>query len=343
MGTKSSVLLDSPEIMEGIGPLRSAALTQAGITTIAAMIGAGVGKVRSICPDAGESEVRRWLCAAALLRIKGMTPALADALARAQVCSSASVADAKLKDLEDAVKAAYAGSRAVKIPSIYDLAAVQQAAWKVCEKGMMAGRILTSTGAPLAQVRVDIGSQEALTNDAGWVAFDAVPVGKVKLQIYPQGRSVAMQPPPLDVSPDGLAGPVVVRIASLGKPEQFARREIDGYPVFITKASILRAAWREIGDLPEGDLLQVRDLDKNGVFRLLSLYKERQGTVITVFRTKAGAADLPAGTKPGDIVTVAGGRLQSTKLTVEGVSAVKREKTEALGRRTSRRVVRLAL
>jgi Domain of unknown function (DUF4332) len=159
----ASFLLSSPAVIEGIGPARADALKASGIETIAEMFAAGARRVHQMLPRTGPRQVGSWFVAAQLLRVDDMTPNLAEALVDAGIRSVPQLAEAGLRTVELAVDRALNDGKLQEKPSLYNLAGLQRDAWRVRERGMLAGRILTPDGNPIAGAEVRAGRYETVT------------------------------------------------------------------------------------------------------------------------------------------------------------------------------------
>src|SRR5438034_8594044 len=130
-------LLESPEIIQGIGPAFEVRLAEADIGNIGTMFRAGPAKVHATCPGSGKKQVGNWFCSAALLQIRGMTPITAGLLVSAGFRSIRSVAETRLQSLESKLNTADLDHPA----DVYALATLQQAASTALDRGLMIGRI----------------------------------------------------------------------------------------------------------------------------------------------------------------------------------------------------------
>ena len=345
-----SFLLSSPETIEGVGAARGAALAAAGIKTIAEFFRAGPRKVHALCPNATAREVGEWICQATLYRVKGVTPDLAEALVKAGIRSVGRLASAELADVEAAVVKARASDRPSlslsMAPTVYNLARIQQAAWKLEGSGMVVGRLLQQRGGqPIRGALVALGEQDTTTDDQGWYAFEKVAAGLARVRISIEGRPFPLELKPREVAAGKLTGPIVLHIAPApsGRPPLPVIREIDGSLIANSKATRVQLQWKALEDLPEGTCLLVRHFGKDGLARLLSFYKEQVGRVIYVTRARAKPEELPPGAKVGDVLRRAGGRLEATSLTPADVAAQKRSKWESAAPRRARRVLKVKL
>jgi hypothetical protein len=342
---KPSFLLLPPEEIEGIGPARAEALRAKGITTIAEMFGAGAPRVHALCPTAGKAEVGEWFCKAMLLRVPGVTSDLADALVKGGTRSVSKLAAADLADLEAAVthsRSAPGGLRSTV--TLYELAGLQKAAWKLQGFGMLAGRLRHRNGQPVQGAVVNIGAREAATGSNGWYAFDKVDIGEIHIRIRLRTRPLPLEMPAVEVRDGKLTGPLLHRLTTSPEAEFNlpVMREMDGHPIAFRRGSRLELVTRPLEEFADGSLLQVRHLGKDGYARLLCFYKERLGNLIYIPRARVKTADLPQGAVDGSMLRYTSGKLELTDLTRRNVAALKRRQWEDTAPGATRRVVHLS-
>src|SRR5215471_4579811 len=179
--SEQNFLLKSPDVIEGIGPERVRKLKDAGIETIADMFAARAPRVLRLLGNIGPPQVGNWFCAAALMRVEGVTPDIAEVLVDQGIRTVSKLADVGLQTLENALKTGVDAGKISAAPSIYKLADIQRDAWRAGDRGMVAGRILDDQQAPISGAHVQVGSFEMDTNGAGRYAFDSIPQGQVNI------------------------------------------------------------------------------------------------------------------------------------------------------------------
>ncbi len=306
-------LLESTEIIEGIGSVQQARLDAEGIGNIGAMFRAGPAKVRHTCDGSGKRQVGNWFCAAALLRIKGMTPDLAEWFVRSGVRSVRSLAERPLQAVETALLATEPG-RAL---DVYTLAALQQSALQRQEHGLLFGRVLTRDGDPFPGITVDIEGFECVTNTEGWFAFDSIPARTYDPRIALSSWPLPLRLHALSVSAGRLHGPVIVRAPRVDAAASFLpaeKRELDGHRIVNTRSTTVRLDDRELADFLPDTLFEVRSLPRNRA-RLLSLYLVKRGFTILVQRAEVSQSMLPTGATNGNVLRWDGHALALTDLT----------------------------
>jgi hypothetical protein len=164
-----SFLLQSPSVIQGIGPAYASRLLQTGISNIGQMFRAGPAAVHKCCPDAGAKQVGSWLCAASLLRVPGIDPEAAEHLVKADIRSVRQLGSISLRDLANKVEAVQ-GSAA----DPYELADMQDNARQFLDRGLFFGQVQYADGSPAVGATIDLGAVEAVADSAGWFAFDAL-------------------------------------------------------------------------------------------------------------------------------------------------------------------------
>lgn len=324
----ASFLLSSPAVIEGIGPARADALKAVGIETIAGMFAAGARRVQQLLPRTGPRQVGSWFVAAQLLRVEELTPNLAEALVDAGIRSVPQLAEAGLRTVELAVDRALDAGKMQEKPSLYNLAGLQRDAWHVRERGMLAGRVLTPDGDPIAGAEVRAGRYETMTDDQGRYAFHRLPAGDVQPMIEIPTRVAGVVASRRVIEPGKLAGPITHKIAREAPPgfNRAVFNESDGHVVVNTANTLFRQTTLPLNDFSSGTYFLVRQVRDDGRVRLLSLYKVRVGRTVYIQRAWAAAAEVPAGTQVGNILLLDNGMLQATSLTVSDVTRLKRER-----------------
>jgi Carboxypeptidase regulatory-like domain/Domain of unknown function (DUF4332) len=338
-----SFLLSSPEIIQGIGPERARLLKDAAIGAIADMFAARAPRVHKLLGDVSAREVGNWFCAATLLRVEGMTPAIAAVLVDAGLRSVSKVAEAGLQTLERAIKAGVDAGHVPSLPSLYKLADLQQEAWRARDRGMVAGQVQDNARAPIAGAKVKLGPYSTTTDDGGRYAFDGVPEGKFSTVITGAGRPGPLSVAPLTVIAGKLTGPVTHRIPP-ATPTTFSPPtvdEFDGELIVNTARTSTQLDSLELDKFRDGAYFLTREIRSDGRAQLLSFYKRRIGTTIHIDRVLVAPADLPANTKVGDVLLLSSGHLQQTSLTPSDVAQLKREKWEQTHPATQRRVIKI--
>ena len=186
--TRDSFLVESPEVIEGIGPKRGQSLSEAGISNIAQLFTKNPAVAHAAMPELSHQQVANLYRAAVLLRINDMTADLAEAFVDAGVKSVEKVAESGLQTLERAVKEAADKGKISDTPSLYRLAGYQRDAWRARDKGMVAGRLTATNGDPIPDIEVTLAGDTTQTGDDGWYGFDRVPEGNHTLKIFWSGR-----------------------------------------------------------------------------------------------------------------------------------------------------------
>jgi hypothetical protein len=331
-------LLESPSVIEGIGPQHTKALAGAGVETIADLFAARARKVARLLPGLSHAQVGALFCAATLLRVEGVTPDLAEAFVAAGIRSVASLADAGLQTLENAARTARAANRLHEDFSLYRLSELQRNAWRTRDAGMLAGRVLDKTGQPIDGAVISIGRQKMTTDTTGRYAFDRVPAGRVDTEIQLPGRARALHLAPRQIEAARLLGPIVHTVGD--PPAQplavVALDELDGVLIAPSAHTDSREVTLPLGEFRQGTHFLLREISGNTA-RLLSLYKKRRDDVILIDRLQVPTSELPAGAKTGDVLILDSGKLVATGLTPAAVGSAKwdtwRQTTETRTRR----------
>jgi hypothetical protein len=341
--SEPNFLLKSPDIIQGIGPQRAQALKSASISTIAEMFAARAARVHQLLSGTSTRQVGKWFCAATLFRVDGMTPDFAEVLVEAGIRSVGKLADAGLQTLETAFNDGVAAGRISSAPSLYQIAELQREAWRVRDRGMVAGVIQNDAQAPIAGAKVKLGSYSATTDNDGRYAFGAVPEGQFSTAVIISGRPNPLGLGKLKVRAGKLTGPVKSKIppapANIPPPRTFD--EFDGELIVNTARTSTQLDTLALNAFRDGTYFLTREIGSNGQAQLLNLFKRRIGTTIYIDRAVAQPADLPANTAVGDVLLLSGGHLQKTTFSTADVSRLKREKRQQVHPATQRRVIRI--
>ena len=332
-------LLESPEIIQGIGPAYGERLAEAGIGNIGMMFRAGPAKVHVTCTGSGKKQVGNWFCSAALLRIHGMTPNTAELLVRAGIRSVRKVARTRLETLESELNTADPDHPA----DVYALARLQQSASEALDRGLLIGRILTKGGDPVPAAKVSVGEFDAQTDQDGWFGFDQLPARTYKPCVYPGGRPQPLRLQEARIEAGRLYGPVVVKVPDAGARPDFAVREtceLDGNRIVNTRSTLTKLKDKPLAEFRPGTLFEVRKVTR-GKANLLSLYLVKLGFTIFVERADAAAADLPPGSEIGNILLWNDSKLELTNYTRQQVTERKRDAAKA--NRTRRSFFRISI
>ncbi len=341
MARNTGFLLQSPEVLDGIGAARSVALAEAGIRTIAELLRAGPRRVHSLSRNSSKRQVGGWFCAAQLLRVPGVAPQLAKALVEGGIRTIASLADTRLETIEGITRDAADASRLIALPTVYELAAIQREASMLLDTGIAAGRLLDGAGEPLADILVDAGSQETRSDAAGRWSFERLPVRELRLRVtLPDRPSFTLGR--WRIRAAKLLGPLTHRIP-LFPDGPFVLRvvhELDGNIVVPAGASPPRLHDRALAEFRDGTHFEVRQTLRGGKVRLVSLWRVRVGQEIHIERTEVVLAALPPGVGERSVVLLESGRLIATDLDRAGVAGLKRERWRAANPPRSRHILR---
>jgi len=315
--------------IEGIGKAYARALLDGGLETVGDLLRSSSEEIEVLVEKAGKKRIAGWIGAGRLLRVSGMTPDRAEALIRGGIETLAELSNARLERVEQAFEKAVAEGRMRESLSLYDMAALQQAAWKTRDTGSLEGRLVdraSGKGIPAAEMRA--GSKKATTDEQGRFYFAALPEGELWLRYEVAGQDDGAVP--LMVEKEMANGPVTIRIEPPAgdqlAPEELHER--DGMLVGPGGCSRLELVSCELEALPSPTLLQVRRVEK-GSCRLLHLYRRQQGRRVIADRVEVPCERLPAGAKVGDVVEYTDGRFEKTELTLRDVA--KRRLDAAVG------------
>lgn len=326
-----SFLRLSPLVIEGIGETWAGRLAEVGVATIADLLRAGPDGLRRRLPTLRLTTATAWVEAARLLQVEGVDPDVAEALTRAGIGSVRELGDASLRTVERALKVAHEERRIREVPSLYELAAMQCAAARLVDTGMVGGRVLDrATGAPMAGVEVRAGRHATTTDEVGTFYLLGVRDG-------PQALVGALEEwPVFDARVEVHAarlGPALEIRAPRPDPSRYTpRREIDGAYVIPSIGSRLRIVTRTLDAVPEGAHLVVQEITRSGRARLVNLYRTRVGPMVFVDRVYVEAARLPEGTRVKSVLLWSGGALHPTDLTSFDVAMRKLERLLPAGR-----------
>jgi len=318
-------LLQSPEVIEGIGPARAEDLAEAGIHTIADMFAARVQRVHELCANTSPEQVASWFCAAMLLRADGVTANFSEAFVNAGIRSIPQLAEAGLQTVERAAKRAVEKRQMAEMPSLYKLAALQREAWRARTRGMIAGRVLDPDGNPIAGVEIEVGRYDVVTDDLGRYAFDAIPEGETNIRFTIPGHwpytSAA-----LTITAGKMAGPLVHRLRAVpDTPIDIELDEMDGDLIVHTEPMRNRLRIKPLAEFRDGAHFLVRKIRDNGSARLLNLFKRRSRMEVIIERADVDAGDLPANTQVANILILESGALRSTDMTAAEVGELKHQ------------------
>jgi hypothetical protein len=341
MSGQRSILISSPELIEGIGPQRAAALREVGIETIADMLRAGPARVHKACPGSAAREVGQWFCAAVLMRVQGVDADLADVLVRAGIRSLTKLREAQLQDLETIVTTSEHARRLRHPVTVYQLSTVQRRAWELQDKGMLAGRLLGESG-PLKDVQVEIGSRRTRTDDAGRFGFDQLAPGSGRLEVLLPGRTREIRLARCEVIAGKLTGPLKIVLPKANAPEPpiVARHEAEGCLIIPRRGLTPRLATLPLEQFRDKTYFEVRRTNAAGKVVLLALSKVLAGTVIWIQRAEVLPVRLPLEAAPGRILLWSGGQLTLTDLTRKEVAKLRLNDWRARRERTERTVMR---
>lgn len=323
-----SFLLRPPSILVGLDSGRVDRLRNAGITNIALLFDRGPRDAHRALAGTTAHQIGDLFCAAMLLRVSGVTPALAAALVAGSVRSVARIAAVELQVLEQLVAAAHDTGTLDDEPTLYELATLQQAASRVMITGMVTGRVLgrvpdgsADDPAPIADATVTFAGESTESDDKGWFALNRVPVGRNRLSVELPDKRDRFHARPVDIVAGKLARLAVVNVPSAARDlASNARRESEGFLIVNRAGFAHRLVDRELAEFTVNSYFLVRQIPSTGPARLVCFDKVRFGSTIFIERTRVPVTMLPDQTPIGAVLQWDGNALQPTTLSPADVN-----------------------
>lgn len=320
------VFRQPPSVIQGIGEVYAAALTNAKVTTLAQMLRLSPEHVQRRVPAASMRQVKSWFAAAWLLRVEGVDPDIAEALVEAGINSVNDLADAGLQTLERAMSTAVERNKLQSAPSLYRLAEVQRSASRLRSTGSIHGTVTNfATGEPVAGAVLSSSNHRTETDADGYFELHGIASGKASVSIKSGLRGAS--PYPVFVKTDHLVGPIKVKIAASAARKREAVRESDGAFISPGRTTTVTLITRSIEEMPNDTYLRVREISESGAVRLLHLSRTRIGPEIQAERVEVKATSLPKGANVGHILHYQDGVLQLTDMTLRDIALQKLERT----------------
>lgn len=320
------IFRQSPSVVEGIGEAHASTLHAAGITTLSEMLRRTPEQIERLVPRASLTQIRGWFAAAWLLRVEGVTPDIAEALVAAGITGASALANAGLQTVERAIADAVAKKTLHSAPSLYKLAALQRSADGFRSTGGVYGKATNlTTGAPLAGVVISSGDHRTETDADGYFELRSVAAGRASLTVSSDRRRSTCA---FFIKTEQMIGPLTLKITERAPAKAVTPvREADGAFVSPGRSKSVTLIDRKLEDMPNGTYLRVREISESGSVRLLHLFKTRVGREIQGDVVIIEKAQLPAGTKVGDILQYQDKALKLTKLSLRDVATQKLQNT----------------
>lgn len=294
-------LKSPPELIEGIGPSRKAALAAGGIVDLEGLLRTDVGRIKELVPDASVEQIEDWLRATVLLQLDHVDADVAEALVRAGLGWVDRIADVALSTVVQALDDAAAAGKIAEVPSAARIAALHADAVRRRSTGLVVGRIMAEDwSAPVPDAVVRVETRWTRSDEAGWFQLSGVPEGTRKLSINLDGRAPVRFSVPVvagRLSPfrgfsfGGAATPT-------GTPRTI--REFDGDLIVLTPSVEPRLTTVALDDVPTPTFFLVRHLYQDGRVRLLHHFATQVGVELRVERVVVPGDRLPPGATVGD-------------------------------------------
>ncbi len=304
-------LLESPKILTNVGAKQARELARLGVKNLA-MLATCHGKYSD-----GPAALEKLRAQARLLMLDGMPVSVTQVLVENGYASVAALARAKLRDLVEK----FAHARLRNAPSVYEIAELQQQAWRHESAGVLVLRVLTPRGVALRNVQVRVAGREGKTDRNGWVVLDRVPAGLRRAELIPEGV-VAGFGAPCRVTKGEVCGPVTARIPSTRKTLAFfkPRRQSEGGTVTNRGVRAVRIRTVDLAKIKDNAWLTVRPPLHDGRIPLVSLDKTRIGFELFIDRVVVEKKQVPPGAVTGQLLQLKRGRLIQSSLSAADVT-----------------------
>jgi hypothetical protein len=316
---ENELLMHAPHVIEGIGPARAQALEAGGVKTFADMLSRGPRAVYNMLSGISPKQVSNWYVAIQLMLVDGVTPDVAEALIEGEVYSIERLADMGLQTFERIIARGSDEGKIKDVPSIYGLAAIQREAAKSKDTGFIIGKVLLAEDSlPFSGITVSAERMKTITDEQGFFGFSGLPLRKIKICFeLPEIKRIP-------VFTKCLPGPYVpmnlYKFPSI--PEAAPPRVVDeanGGFVWLSKDSTLKWADRNLDEIPEDALLQVRHFYQEDRVRLIHLSKKKVGDELVCERVYLKKDQVPTA-QIGSILRYRNGVLTETGLRLEDVA-----------------------
>ena len=312
----------SPRIIQGIGANFEARLHEAGITTIAHLLTYKAAAIQGIVVNASLRLVQEWLTAAQFLQLEGVTPQIAEVLIEDGIDSVNKLAEAELATVETVLMAAYDERHLIQLPSLYEMAAIQQGAWRARDTGTVYGWLLDAEGNPLADVLLKVGLVQFTTTDTGYFELVGLPEGNQSITVPLDTFTFVI---PVLVKAARVTGPVTIQLSE--EPDEAFEtpvfHEHNGGLIVLGEGSKLRVVTVDLSELPDNTYIQVRYFRKDGQVRMLHMYRAQVGRETLAERVYVHEDDLPRDIDVGDVLHYVDGGFERTDLTPRDVAWMK--------------------
>ena len=275
----------SVESLLGIGEVYSGQLARIGIKTTNDIIVFGPRAIwNRLDQSLSSALIDKWHAMTLLMQIKGIGPEEAFVLSESDRNAWHTLDDTSPERIQDIFENNDDG---YAVPSTAEIARWQREAVKLQYTGMIAGRILDADKKPVVGARLIVGKVDTHSDESGSYVLSGIPFWEKELEVQAQGyyrfetqltlNSDALQR--LDIklasSPQGWSHPARV---SEWEGQMISAQKNDKY----VKVNV------PLEELPVGTPLAEyhRGKYKDGLVRLVSLFKIREGNRILFFRTK---------------------------------------------------------
>ena len=314
-------LFDSPELLEGIGPAHAKALAGGGIATIGDLLRRDDVAVERLVRTSLE-QVRGWQAAGRLLRVDGVDPDIAEALAAGGIASATDLARTPRSSVEAALAAAVAARRLPAVPDAAALDALLQDAARKSGTGMVFGALHDTEGTPLEGTEVVLDDRSTKADAAGRFTHAAAPAGLSPLRVVLEGRPDYLTR--VAVTSERVAPRLDIHLspgADVTEPAVVDER--DGKIVTLSSRGRVRVVTRDLSDVPDDTFLLLHDFGRGGKARLLHLYRRRVGWDVEVDRIWVEPEQLPEGAAIDDVLLYEGGLLSRSGSSEREVALLK--------------------
>lgn len=300
-------------VIEGIGPVASAALARVGVLTVLDLLrmrfGVIAAAVRTI---ASADQVRSWRRMATLLQVAAVTPQWAEALVRGKIETVAELSRKSLDDIEALMRQAKAHGTIPAIPAAAQIAEFLKDAAILCYTGVVAGTVLGPDRSPVPGAIITVGPAQSESDERGHFRVFRVPFARVvPLEItHPSFQALVIEQP--RVARDmGVVGGQTFRMQPIGaeSPVPMTLSDLHGDVLPSTYRTTRHGAPAPEA-LRDGDLLVVRELSSSDRdVQLVSRLKSYCNGELSVYTVRVPQSELPADVRVKDQFRVVSGRL----------------------------------
>jgi len=304
------------ESIQGIGDVYGDKLTRIGIATTNDMIVFGPEFIfNRLEGSVSRALIDKWHAMSLLMLIKGIGPNEAEILAHSKRDSWQTLDDTSPERLQNIFEQSEQGD---SIPSTAQIARWQRKAVQLQYTGFIAGRVMSKKETPISNARIRVGNEETQTDQSGSYVLAGIPFWEKAIIVSATGyfsfetvlslSSNALQRMDIKLadSPNGWSNPVRIsewesQVISFQTGDRFKKMDMT------------------VDDLPDNTPLAEyhRGRYNDGLIRLVSIYKIREGNQIILFRIKVKPEQIRGPVSEGRLVLKTAEGLVTDPRTVE--------------------------